>query len=50
MSAAVLVRVIMRAVLPAQNGLALLMVAAFLLSVSVLPFLLVKYRRAQTIE
>jgi anti-sigma factor RsiW len=50
MSATVLVRVILRAVLPAQYGLAWLMVAAFLFSVSVLPFLLVKYRRAQTIE
>ena len=50
MSVAILVRVILRAVLPVQNGLALLMVAAFLFSVSVLPFLLIKYRRAQTIE
>ena len=49
-SAAVLIRVIVRAILPAQSGLALLMLAAFLLSVSVLPFLLVKYHRAQTIE
>jgi hypothetical protein len=49
-STAVLIRVIVRAILPAQSGLALLMLAAFLLSVSVLPFLLVKYHRAQTIE
>jgi len=48
--AAVLVRVVMRSVLPGQNGLAWLMLAAFLVSVSVLPFLLVKYHRAQTIE
>lgn len=50
MSAAVLVRVIGRAVLLAQNGLALCIVAAFLFSVSVLPFLLARYHRAQTIE
>ena len=49
-SAAVLLRVIVRAVLPAQNGLALLILVTFLVSVSVLPFLLVKYHRAQTIE
>ncbi|HSQ25412.1 MAG TPA: zf-HC2 domain-containing protein [Pyrinomonadaceae bacterium] len=50
MSAGVLVRVIVRAVLLTQNGLALLMLVAFLFSISVLPFLLVKYHRAQTIE
>jgi anti-sigma factor RsiW len=50
MTAAVLVRVIMRAVLLGQNGLALLMLVAFLIAVSILPFLLVKYHRAQTIE
>lgn len=49
-SATVLARVIVRAVLPAQNGLVLLILVAFLISVSVLPFLLVKYHRAQTIE
>lgn len=50
MTAAALVRVIMRAVLLGQNGLALLMLVAFLIALSVLPFLLVKYHRAQTIE
>jgi len=50
MSATVLVRVIVRAVLLEQNGLGLLMLVAFLIAISVLPFLLVKYHRAQTIE
>lgn len=50
MTAAFLARVIMRAVLVGQNGLGLLMLVAFLIAVSVLPFLLVKYHRAQTIE
>jgi len=50
MSATVLMRVIVRAVLLDQNGLGLLMLAAFLIAISVLPFLLVKYHRAQTIE
>jgi anti-sigma factor RsiW len=50
MGAAVVVRVIVRAVLPAPNSLALVILVAFLVSVSVLPVLLVKYRRAQTIE
>lgn len=50
MGTGVVVRVIVRAVLPAQNGLAWLMLVAFLVSISVLPFLLVKYHRAQTIE
>lgn len=50
MSAGVLVRVIVRAVLLSQNGLAFVLLGAFLFSVSVLPFLLVKYHRAQTIE
>jgi len=50
MSATVLVRVIVRAVLLDQNGLGLLMLVAFLIAISVLPFLLVKYHRAQTIE
>lgn len=50
MSLAVLIRVIGRAVLLRPNALALCIVAAFLLSVSVLPFLLAKYHRAQTIE
>lgn len=50
MSATALVRVIVRAVLLDQNGLGLLMLLAFLVAVSVLPFLLVKYHRAQTIE
>lgn len=49
-SAAVVVRMIGRAVLLTQNGLALIIVAVFLFSVSVLPFLLAKYHRAQTIE
>lgn len=49
-SAAVLGRVIARSILLTQNGLALLMLVAFLFSVSALPFLLVKYHRAQTIE
>ena len=49
-SATIIVRVIVRAVLPAQNGVGLLILVAFLISVSVLPFLLVKYHRAQTIE
>lgn len=49
-SAAVLVRVIGRVVLPAQNGLAWLILVAFLVSISALPFLLIKYHRAQTIE
>jgi anti-sigma factor RsiW len=50
LSATVLGRVIVRAVLLDQNGLGLLMLVAFLIAISVLPFLLVKYRRAQTIE
>ena len=50
MSATVLGRVIVRAVLLDQNGLGLLMLVAFLIALSVLPFLLVKYHRAQTIE
>ena len=50
MSATVLMRVIVRAVLLDQNGLGLLMLVAFLIAISVLPFLLVKYHRAQTIE
>jgi anti-sigma factor RsiW len=50
MTAAVLGRVIVRAALLGQNGLALLMLVTFLIGVSVLPFLLVKYHRAQTIE
>jgi hypothetical protein len=50
MSATVLVRLIVRAVLLDQNGLGLLMLGAFLVAISVLPFLLVKYHRAQTIE
>jgi hypothetical protein len=50
MSATVLGRVIVRAVLLGQNGLGLLMLVAFLIAISVLPFLLVKYHRAQTIE
>ena len=50
MSATLLVRVIVRGVLLDQNGLGLLMLAAFLVAISVLPFLLVKYHRAQTIE
>lgn len=50
LSAAVLVRVTGRAVLLTQNGLAVFIIAVFLVSVSVLPFLLAKYHRAQTIE
>lgn len=50
MTAAALVRVIVRAALLGQNGLALLMLVSFLIAVSVLPFLLVRYHRAQTIE
>ena len=50
MTAAALGRVIVRAALLGQNGLALLMLVAFLIGASVLPFLLVKYHRAQTIE
>jgi anti-sigma factor RsiW len=50
MSATGLVRLIVRAVLLEQNGLGLLMLVAFLIAISVLPFLLVKYHRAQTIE
>ena len=50
MSATVLMRVIVRAVLLDQNGLGLLMLVAFVIAISVLPFLLVKYHRAQTIE
>jgi hypothetical protein len=50
MSATVLMRVIVRAVLLDQNGLGLLVLVAFLIAISVLPFLLVKYHRAQTIE
>lgn len=50
MAAASLGRVILRAILLGQNGLALLMLVAFLIAVSVLPFLLIKYHRAQTIE
>jgi anti-sigma factor RsiW len=50
MTAATLGRVIVRAALLGQNGLALLMLSAFLVGVSVLPLALVKYHRAQTIE
>jgi anti-sigma factor RsiW len=49
-SATVLMRVIVRAVLLDQHGLGLLMLLALLVAISVLPFLLVKYHRAQTIE
>lgn len=49
-SAALLGRMILRSVLPAPSGLAWFVLIAVLVSVSVLPFLLVKYRRAQTIE
>jgi len=49
-SAAVVGRVIARAILFAQNGVGVLLLVSFLLSVSFLPFLLVKYHRAQTIE
>ncbi len=49
-SLGVLIRVIGRAVLLKPNGLALFVVVVFLLSVSVLPFLLARYYRAQTIE
>jgi hypothetical protein len=50
MTAAALGRVIVRAALLGQNGLGLVMLVAFLIGVSLLPFLLVKYHRAQTIE
>jgi anti-sigma factor RsiW len=50
MSATVAGRVIVRAVLLDQNGLGLLMLVTLLIAISVLPFLLVKYHRAQTIE
>lgn len=50
MTAAALGRVIVRAILPGQNGLGLIMLVAFLIAVTVLPFLLIKYHRAQTIE
>ena len=48
-SATVMVRVLARAILFSPNGRGLLLVA-FLLFVSFLPFLLAKYRRAQTVE
>jgi predicted anti-sigma-YlaC factor YlaD len=47
-SATVVVRVVARAILFSQHGLGLLLV--FLLFISFLPFLLAKYRRAQTVE
>ena len=50
LNAAWVVRVIVRSILLGQNGLALLMLTAFLLSASALPFLLAKYHRAETIE
>lgn len=49
-SAAVIGRVVARGILFAENGIGLLLIATFLFSVSALPFLLVKYHRAQTIE
>jgi anti-sigma factor RsiW len=49
-SAAVLIRVIGRAILSGQSGLGLFLVLAFLVSVSFLLFLIAKYHRAQIIE
>jgi anti-sigma factor RsiW len=49
-AAAVLVRVISRAAFETTPGSRLLLALAFLLSVSCLSFLLVRYRRAQIIE
>ncbi|MGZ8843684.1 MAG: anti-sigma factor family protein [Pyrinomonadaceae bacterium] len=48
-SAAIVVRVLARAILFSENGLGLLL-AIFLLFISCLPFLLAKYRRAQIVE
>jgi len=49
-AASVLARVIGRAMLDTQPGSRLLLVFAFILSVSCLSFLIVRYRRAQIIE
>ncbi len=49
-SAAVILRVIGRAVLTAQTGLGLSLVLVFFLSISFLLFLVAKYHRAQFIE
>ena len=49
-SASVLVRVVGRAVLDAQPGSRFLLAFAFLLSVSCLSFLIVRYRRAEIVE
>jgi len=50
MSATVLVRVIGRGILEAENGVLLFAIVGFLFSISILPFLLARYHRAQTIE
>jgi hypothetical protein len=47
---AVLIRVIGRAALNAQPGFRLLLVCAFLLSLSCLSLLIIRYRRAQIVE
>jgi len=49
-AASVCARVIGRAMLDTQPGSRLLLVFAFILSVSCLSFLIVRYRRAQIIE
>ena len=49
-SATVLVRVIGRGILEAENGVLLFAIVGFLFSISILPFLLARYHRAQTIE
>jgi len=49
-SATVLVRMIIRGVFEAENGVLLFAIVGFLFSISILPFLLARYHRAQTIE
>jgi hypothetical protein len=49
-STSVVGRAVARAVLLAQNGVGLLLLITFVVSLSFLPFLLAKYHRAQTIE
>jgi anti-sigma factor RsiW len=49
-STSVIGRAVARAVLLAQNGVGLLLLITFVVSLSFLPFLLAKYHRAQTIE
>lgn len=49
-SVTVLIRVVARAIWFAPNGIGVFFLAAFIFSISLLPFLIAKYHRAQIIE